>query len=105
MNKDIVDKIDEIIKEITDSSLYKEYLNLKEKLDNNPEIKEMINKVKVLQKDVIHKIEREETLQTLLSKLNEEPLYREYSNVVADLNNLFSIIENSINNYFEKILN
>ncbi len=105
MNKEVLEKVDDIIKTIEESSEYQKYLDLKDKISKNKELKELINKVKVLQKDVLHKKENKSKLEELTNELNNYPLYREYSNTVYEINNTFCIIENSINNYFEDVLN
>ena len=105
LNKEILKKIDEIIKLIEESPDYQKYLKLKEEIQKNDEIMLMINKVKVLQKDVTHHIDKEAELNTLNNELNNHPLYREYQNILSDLNNQYSIIENSINKYFQNKLN
>ena len=105
MNKEILEKIDEIIQIIETSPEYLKYLDLKEKIKNNKELMELINKVRVMQKDVLHKKNNQNELDKLLNELNNNPLYREYNNVIYEINNTYSIVENSINNYFEKIVN
>jgi len=66
---------------------------------------ELINKVKVMQKDVIHKKKDKEELDKLMDELNNHPLYREYNNTLSEINNTYGIIESSLNNYFNKIMN
>ena len=105
LNKDISNKIDEIINEIETSEVYKKYLSLQEKISNNRELMELINKVKVMQKDVLHKKKSQEELDELLNELNTNPLYREYNNTIYEINNTYGIIESRINNYFNKIIN
>ncbi len=105
MNKEILEKVDDIIQTIEESTEYKKYLDLKEKISNNKELMELINKVRVMQKDVLHKKNSQTDLDKLLNELNNNPLYREYNNVIYEINNTYSIVENSINNYFEKIVN
>lgn len=105
LNKEILEKIDEIIQIIETSPEYLKYLDLKEKIKNNKELMELINKVRVMQKDVLHKKNNQNELDKLLNELNNNPLYREYNNVIYEINNTYSIVENSINNYFEKIVN
>ena len=105
MNKEITKKIDEIISDIENSSIYQEYLSLKEKIKNDKELMELINKVRIMQKDVLHHKETKENLEKLVNELNNHPLYREYNNVVYEINNTYGIIESSLNNYFNDIIN
>ena len=105
LNKEILEKIDEIIQIIETSPEYLKYLDLKEKIKNHKELMELINRVRVMQKDVLHKKNNQNELDKLLSELNNNPLYREYNNVIYEINNTYSIVENSINNYFERIVN
>ena len=103
MNKEINEKIDEIISDIENSDIYKKYLMLKEAIKSNKELMELINKVRIMQKDVLHKKKDEKELDKLMEKLNNHPLYREYNNTIYEINNTYGIIENSLNNYFDKI--
>ena len=105
MNKEIENKIDEIINEIESSPDYKKYLSLKEQIKNNKELMELINKVRVMQKDVLHKEKKKEDLEKLVDELNNHPLYREYNNTLYEINNTYGIIESSLNNYFDNIVN
>ena len=105
MNKEINEKVDEIIQEIETSDIYQKYLLLQNKIKNNKELMELINKVRIMQKDVLHKVSKEEELNTLVNELNNHPLYIEYSNVLYEINNTYAIIENSLNNYFDKVIN
>ena len=103
-NKEILDKVDEIIKEIEDSDNYRKYLLLKEEINNNKELVLLINKVRQMNKDFTHKLVKKEELDNVQNELNNHPLYREYLNIISAINNELSIIENTINNYFEKKL-
>ena len=105
LNKEILDKIDEIILLIESSSNYQKYLNLKDTISNNKDIMILINEIKVLQKDVVHHFNKKELLNKKIDELNNFPLYREYNNILYELNNEFSIVESSINNYFNKKIN
>jgi cell fate (sporulation/competence/biofilm development) regulator YmcA (YheA/YmcA/DUF963 family) len=105
LNKEINKKIDEIIKDIETSPQYLKYLSLKEQIDNNKELMELINKVRVMQKDVLHKMEDKEKLDNLVNELENHPLYREYNNTIFEINNIYGIIESNLNNYFNKIIN
>lgn len=105
MNKEIENKIDEIINEIESSPDYQKYLSLKEQIKNNKELMELINKVRVMQKDVLHKKKTKEDLEKIVDELNNHPLYREYNNTLYEINNTYGIIESSLNNYFDNIVN
>lgn len=105
MNKEILNKIDEIIHLIEDSSVYQKYHALQKEINKNDELVKLINKVKVLQKDVVHHLTSKEELNKIMDELNNYPLYREYNNTLSELNNTYAIIENSINHYFQDKLN
>ena len=105
MNKEILNKVDEIISEIEKSEIYQKYLFLKKQIENNRELKSLINKIKVMQKDVVHNIEKQDKLDVLINELNNHPLYREYNNTIYEINNIFNIIEANLNKYFYDKLN
>ena len=105
MNKEILEKVDEIINLINQSSEYQKYLMLKRKLEANKEIIILINEIKILQKDIVHHLKNELELEEKQKKLESIPLYLEYENTLDELNNTYNIIENTLNNYFSKNLN
>lgn len=90
---------------IEDSSEYQKYLFLKEKIKNNKELMTLINEVKILQKDVVHHLDKKELLNKKIDELNNNPIYREFNNTLYELNNNYAIIETSINNYFYEKMN
>ncbi len=103
-NTEILNKVDEIIKEIEDSDNYNKYLELKEIINNNKDLVLLINKVRQLNKDFTHNLVKKEKLDKFQNELNNHPLYREYLNTISVINNELSIIENTINNYFKEKL-
>ena len=105
LNKEILNKVDEIIKDIESSNEYQKYLLLKDKISNDKELIRLINEVKILQKDVVHHLNKKDLLKEKLEELDNNPLYREYNNTISEINNTFAIIESSINNYFQNKLN
>ena len=105
MNKEILNKVDEIINLINESDNYKKYLKLKDMLENNKEIMLLISEIKVLQKDIVHHYEKKELLKEKQKELDSIPLYREYQNTLDELNITYNIIETTLNNYFNKTLN
>ena len=60
------------------------------------------NEIEIL----IRQLKREvKELDELVDELNNHPLYREYNNTLSEINNTYGIIESSLNNYFNKIMN
>ena len=105
MNKEILDKIDEIISIIENSIDYQKYLSLKESIKNNKELTKLINEVRILQQDYLHKKVEKKVLDKKTKELNDDPLYREYINTLSEINNIYKIIETSLNNYFQTKMN
>ena len=105
MNSEILNKIDEIIGDIENSDDYKKYLLLKDKIAKNKELMSLINKVRIMQKDYAHQLVTKDELDQLINELNSYPLYREYNNTLYEINNVYNILETSLNNYFQIKLN
>lgn len=104
-NKEILAKVDEIIALIKESDDYQKYLSLKKELENNQEINLLINEIKLLQKDVVHHLEKKDHLQEIIKELEEKPLYMEYQNIVYEINNSLAVIENQINQFIDHKIN
>jgi len=103
MNKEILNQTEELVKSIEKSELYQNYLLLKEKLDKNEKAKNLIEKIKSKQKDLVHKkynkedtLSLEKELDELESKLNEIPLYCEFTEKQSELNDIFYDIKTQI---------
>lgn len=100
--------IDEIISCIKESKDYKKCLELKEKMDNNDELKKLVEEVKNLQKKYIKSnyddnIKRE--LDALEEKLNAIPIYVVYNQYLNKVNENISIINDRLNDYFYNLFN
>lgn len=105
MTNDILLKVDELLSLIKNSSIYQKYLLLQEKMENNIELKSLISEVRSLQKEIVNGYHKEYVLDEKMKLLEDNPLYREYNNTLSEINNLFTIIENTLNNYFDKKFN
>ena len=105
MNKEILLKIDEINSIIENSNEYQKYLKLKTQISNNKELTKLINEVRVMQKDTVHHLKEKNELDEKTKELNNDPTYREYINTLYEINNIYNIIESSLNNYFKDKLN
>ena len=105
LNNEILNKVDEIVNFIKNSDDYQKFLLLQEKMNDNKNIINLINEVKALQKDIVHGKDKEKKLKEKMNLLDNDPLYREYNNTLSEINNRIAIVENTLNNYFDKKLN
>ena len=103
MNKEILNKTEDLVATIEESNLYQEYLLLKEKLEKNDKAKMLIKEIKVKQKELVHKkynkenfIELEMELENLERKLYQIPLYSEFIEKQNELNDIFYQIKTQI---------
>ena len=106
MNKEVINEIDNLINIIKENNIYKEYISILEKINSNEEIKELTNKIRIINKKLVRtpSIKLESELKDLESKLNDIPLYLDYKDKLNELNNLLLVVKNNIENYMKDIL-
>ena len=112
MNNLILDKVDEIINYIKETSEYKDYLFLKDKVSKNNKINNLIEEVRTIEKELV-KLEvnnkditdLEKEYNSKLEELNKIPLYKDYVDTVEKLDNIYQDIKNRLDNYFYEKLN
>lgn len=100
--------LDEVIICIKESSEYKMCISLKEKMENNEEIKELVTKVKELQKKYVrsnYDNEVKKELDSLNKSLEEIPIYNIYLENLEKANEKIEYVKDSLNDYFYKLLN
>lgn len=100
--------LEEVITCITDSNDYKECIRLKSLMDNNSEIKELVEKIKELQKKYIrsgYDDSIKEELDLLEEKLYSIPIYFTYKRHLDEVNRMINYVKDEMNDYFYKILN
>ena len=109
MNKEIEDKLDEIVEYIKNTDSYKNYLKAKDILESKKNLKIIIENIKRLQKEIIknpnNKIELESELNKNIKLLESDIVYNQYTNYLSDVNNMLAIFENKINKYFLDVFN
>lgn len=113
MEKFMTDKLatslDELIEVVTKSKEYKTCLALKEKMQKNLELTDLIEKLKAKQKQYVKssfsdiKIEKE--LKELEEKINNIPLYITYNQNLEIVNEKITIITEEFNEYFKEKFN
>ena len=87
---------------------YQKYLLIKDKMTNDKEINNLLEEIRILQKKLANNsnnIEIKNELDLKNNDLRNIPLYRDYLNTLDDINNIFNIIENKLNSYFDKKIN
>ena len=103
------DKTEELFQTIEESNEYKSYLNISELLNNNKEIKNLVNEIKRLQQKSV-KLEHDnnpkykevdKSIEEKVAKLNSIPIYKEYLRRMNEFNDILS--ESSFN--IEKYIN
>lgn len=100
--------LDEVINCIKESNEYKDCIKIKEQMDSNTELVELINKVKDLQKKYIrsnYDSNVKEELDKYQSQLEEIPIYNIYLEKLEKVNYMIDYVKDSLNNYFDKLLN
>lgn len=112
MNNEILKSVDELVSFIKESDDYKEYIYLKDKLSHNEKANTLIKEIKKLQKELVKKesnnIDVKELDKSINDKLNELkkiPLYNDFINKQEELNDLYQLIKNRLDNYFYNKLN
>ena len=107
MNKEIDNKVDEIIDYIKNTDSYKNYLKAKEILDSKEDIKNKIKEIKLYQKQIVNGIgnkkELENKIKDNLDYLENDITYISYKEYLDEINNMLNIFENKINNYFDEV--
>lgn len=100
--------LDEVILCIKESEEYKMCISLKEKMENNEEVNNLVNKVKDLQKKYVKsnyddKIKKE--LDLTNQRLEEIPIYNIYLSNLSQVNEKIDYVKDSLNDYFYNLFN
>ena len=102
----IESKIDELFDELEDSKLYKDYVKVKESLENNNEIMNLINDIKRYQKISANNKDEsvDNKIKDLYDKLNDYPLYQSYLIIKEELEEELFMIKEVFEKCFKDIL-
>lgn len=104
----IINDIESLKQDIIDSNEYKEYKKYNDLLENNEEIKDTISEIVVKQKELVSKLnndkELEKELDNLYEKLNSYDDYKKYIEASQNLNVLLSDVQNTFEEYFNKLI-
>jgi cell fate (sporulation/competence/biofilm development) regulator YmcA (YheA/YmcA/DUF963 family) len=103
---DIKEDINNMFDEFEETNLYKSYLSVKEQLEKNEEINNIIKDIRRLQKIATNNKDSviEKELKELYKKLESYPLYQSYLIIKEELNNELFMISNQFDKYFNELL-
>lgn len=102
------DSIDELISEIKNSKEYRQCILLKQQMNDNKELMELINTVKKLQKQYIKSdfsSDIKKQLDLIEEELNQIPIYIIYNDNLKEVNRNIDIMKDYLNDYFNNKMN
>ena len=104
---DIVKKIDELFNDFEESKLYKDYLNVQDKMVKDKEIISIINEIKKFQKiSANNKYKSVELkINDLYKKLESYPIYQSYLIMHDQIEEELFMIKEVFDKYFNNLLN
>lgn len=109
VNSKIFKEMDNLVNLIKETKIYNNYLTLNNKLEENEHIKNLVNNIKTINKDLVQAehfgrvndiIMLEEKLEKITKDLNTIPLYNEYIKACLELSELIDGINSKMNRYF-----
>ncbi len=102
----IKNEIDELFDELEESKLYNDYVVIKNKLENNNEIMNLISEIKRLQKIATNNHDEviEKEIKKLYKRLESYPIYQSYLIIKDELEEELFEIKEQFGNYFKEIL-
>ncbi len=107
-------KEQELINAINESDAYIKYTEAKKVLDDSTYLKELIENIKSIQKELTKAEkkgdtdlikQKQEELARCNNELDENPIYVNYKNRVDELNNILLVIKQNLDSYFSKKIN
>ncbi len=106
--EELNNEIDDIVQYIKNSSEYKKCILLKEQMNDNDEIKFIVDEIKSLQKKYIRS-NYDDKIKKELDKKNEIlsniPIYNVYNQSLDAVNAMIDYVRNRLNDYFEQLTN
>jgi len=106
--EELKNELEDLINYIKDTDDYKKCILLKEQMDSNDDIKELIRSIKILQKKYV-KSNYDENIKHELDLKNEElndiPIFVIYNQSLEKVNFMINYVKDSLNDYFDDLLN
>jgi len=106
--ENVYSSLEDIIQYIQNTKEYQMCISLKEKMKDNEEIQSLVKDVKKYQKKYVqsnYHSEIKEKLDELEKRLSEIPIYVVYLDNLSKVNEMIDYVRDSLNDYFDKLLN
>ena len=107
----IINEVEELKELIINSNEYKEYKKYEDLLEDNKEVKDLVNKYTSLQKEIVlleHKnqdtLDKEKELDLLYSELTSIDDYNKYIESSKKLNELITNIQKRFQEFFDSLM-
>lgn len=100
--------LDDVIKCIVESREYQNCISIQNKMKDNVELNDYINKVKKYQKEYVrsgYDKDIKKKLDLINNKLKEIPIYVVYLQNLEIVNQKIELVKDSLNDYFEMLFN
>ena len=107
MEKKLNNSIDEVVNYIINTKEYKDCIKYKELMDEDNNIKELVSKIKKLQKEYVKSNNDDIKLELdkLEDELNNIDTYVIYNQNLEVVNNMINYVKEDLNDYFYNLLN
>ena len=102
-----MEELNKIIDYITNTESYKNTVKLREQMNNNKELNDLIEEIKSLQKKYIknNSVSIKQELDEKTKELEEYPIYNIYNKNLEEVNQMIDYVNDELNDYFEKVIN
>lgn len=103
-----MEELNDLINYLKNTKEYQTCLDLQDKMNDNKELMKLIEEIKELQKKYIrsnYDSSIKEKLDNLNEELNNIPIYNIYMNNLREVNYKLDYVRDSLNDYFDKLLN
>ncbi|MBQ6134926.1 MAG: YlbF family regulator [Bacilli bacterium] len=105
--EEVYKSLDEVVSYIKNTKEYQKCISLKEKMNQNDEIKSLVEEIKKKQKEFVKNPsqEIEDQLKSLNHQLESIPIYDIYQKNLAKVNEKIDYVRDSLNDYFDDLFN
>ena len=102
-----MEELNKVIDYITNTESYQNTIKLREQMNNNKELNDLIEEIKSLQKKYIknNSVSIKQELDEKTKELEEYPIYNIYNKNLEEVNQMIDYVNDELNDYFEKVIN